>query len=38
MLELYHARISTCSRKVRLCLAEKGLDSAPGFAARREFC
>ncbi len=26
MLELYHAHISTCSQKVRLCLAEKGLD------------
>ena len=26
MIELYHAHISTCSQKVRLCLAEKGLD------------
>jgi len=26
VLELYHAHISTCSQKVRLCLAEKGLD------------
>lgn len=26
MLELYHAHISTCSQKVRLCLAEKGLE------------
>ena len=26
MLELYHAPTSTCSQKVRLCLAEKGLD------------
>jgi len=26
MLELYHSPISTCSQKVRLCLAEKGLD------------
>jgi glutathione S-transferase len=25
MLELYHAHISTCSQKVRLCLAEKAL-------------
>jgi glutathione S-transferase len=25
MIELYHAHISTCSQKVRLCLAEKGL-------------
>jgi glutathione S-transferase len=25
MLELFHAHISTCSQKVRLCLAEKGL-------------
>lgn len=24
-IELYHAHISTCSQKVRLCLAEKGL-------------
>lgn len=26
MLELYHTLYSTCSQKVRLCLAEKGLD------------
>ena len=26
MIELYHADISTCSQKVRLCLAEKGLE------------
>lgn len=26
MIELYHANHSTCSQKVRLCLAEKGLD------------
>jgi len=26
MIELYHAHISTCSQKVRLCLAEKELD------------
>ncbi len=26
MLELYHAHISTCSQKVRLCLAEKQLE------------
>lgn len=26
MLELYHAHISTCSQKVRLCLAEKELN------------
>ena len=26
MLELYHANHSTCSQKVRLCMAEKGLD------------
>jgi len=26
MLELYHSPISTCSQKVRLCLAEKGLE------------
>ena len=26
MIELYHAPQSTCSQKVRICLAEKGLD------------
>jgi len=26
MLELYHAPQSTCSQKVRIVLAEKGLD------------
>ena len=26
MLELYHANHSTCSQKVRLCIAEKSLD------------
>ena len=26
MLELYHANHSTCSQKVRLCMAEKGLN------------
>jgi len=26
MIELYHAHISTCSQKVRLCLAEKELE------------
>jgi len=26
VIELYHADISTCSQKVRLCLAEKGLE------------
>ena len=26
MLTLYHAPISTCSQKVRLCLAEKRLE------------
>jgi glutathione S-transferase len=25
VIELFHAHISTCSQKVRLCLAEKGL-------------
>ena len=25
MLELFHAHNSTCSQKVRLCLAEKGI-------------
>jgi glutathione S-transferase len=28
-LELYHSAHSTCSQKVRLCLAEKGLDWVP---------
>lgn len=35
MIELYHAHISTCSQKVRLCLGEKGLawtDHALDFA------
>ena len=26
MLELYHSGLTTCSKQVRLCLAEKGLD------------
>jgi len=26
MIELYHNAVSTCSQKVRLVLAEKGLD------------
>ena len=26
MLELYYARHSTCSQKVRICMAEKGLE------------
>ena len=26
MLDLYHANHSTCSQKVRLCMAEKGLE------------
>ena len=26
MLELYHAGLTACSKKVRLCLKEKGLD------------
>ena len=36
-LELYHSAHSTCSQKVRLCLAEKGLDWTPHelhFASR----
>jgi glutathione S-transferase len=38
MLELYHSPISTCSQKVRLCLAEKALawTSRPIDFARRE--
>lgn len=39
MLELYHSHISTCSQKVRLCLAEKGIEdwvSRPIDLSRRE--
>lgn len=38
-LELYHNDLSTCSQKVRLCLAEKGIDdwvSRPVDLSRRE--
>ena len=31
MLELYHARLTTCSTKARLCLAEKGLDDVSHY-------
>lgn len=38
MFELYHVPFSTCSQKVRLCLAEKGVDylSHPVDLARQE--
>jgi glutathione S-transferase len=38
MIELYHGQRSTCSQKVRLCLAEKGLSyvSYPVDLSRRE--
>src|SRR5690349_21710453 len=37
-LELYHSHISTCSQKVRLCLAEKRIEwiSRPVDLSRRE--
>ncbi|MGE0797940.1 MAG: glutathione S-transferase family protein [Lautropia sp.] len=37
-LELFHSHISTCSQKVRLCLAEKGIDwvDRPIDLSRRE--
>lgn len=37
MLELYHAGLTTCSKKVRLCLAEKGLDYRSHFLDLRKF-
>jgi pimeloyl-ACP methyl ester carboxylesterase len=36
MLELYNFAESTCSQKVRLCLAEKNLDFVDRFAKERE--
>jgi glutathione S-transferase len=37
MLELYHAGLTTCSKKVRLCLAEKGLDYRSHYLDLRIF-
>lgn len=37
MLELYHAGLTTCSKKARLCLAEKGLDYVSHYVNLREF-
>jgi glutathione S-transferase len=37
MLELYHAGLTTCSKKARLCLAEKGLDYVSHFVNLRRF-
>ena len=37
MLELWHATHSTCSQKVRLCLAEKGLPWTSHFVDLRRF-
>jgi len=37
MIELYHAHISTCSQKVRLCLAEKQYRKAIEVAQQRSF-
>ena len=36
MLELYHAGLTTCSKKARLCLAEKGLDYVSHYVNLRE--
>jgi glutathione S-transferase len=37
MLELWHATHSTCSQKVRICLAEKGLPWKSHFVDLRRF-
>ncbi len=37
MLELYHGGHTTCSRKARLCLKEKGLDYKSHFLNLRGF-
>lgn len=37
MLELYHAGLTACSKKVRLCLREKGLDYVSHFVELGEF-
>jgi glutathione S-transferase len=36
MLELYHAGLTTCSKKARLCLAEKGLAYTSHYVNLRE--
>ena len=37
MIELYHSTHSTCSQKVRICLAEKGLASTGHHLNLRRF-
>ncbi len=37
MLELYHAGLTTCSKKARHCLAEKGLDYTSHYVNLRRF-
>ncbi len=37
MLELYHAGLTTCSKKARHCLAEKGLDYVSHYVNLRAF-
>ena len=37
MLELFHAGLTTCSKKVRLCLAEKGLEYRSHYLDLRKF-
>jgi glutathione S-transferase len=37
MLELYHAGLTTCSKKARHCLAEKGLDYVSHYVNLRQF-
>jgi glutathione S-transferase len=37
MLELYHAGLTSCSKKVRLCLAEKGLEYVSHYLNLRAF-
>ena len=37
MLELYHAGLTSCSKKARLCLTEKGLDYVSYYVNLREF-
>ena len=37
MLELYHAGLTSCSKKARLCLVEKGLDYVSHYMNLREF-
>jgi glutathione S-transferase len=36
-IELYHAGLTTCSKKARLCLNEKGLDYVSHYVNLREF-